>query len=214
MINTGGIYGIKNFGDSNFYYIGKTKNSFYIRWAQHITGIQKGLTTKPGLYWYEFEKDNIDKIDFTILYDCREKPIENDVKLLELENEIIKQYQPKYNIRGRTVEYNEDKKKRILKEFFKDKDGIILTKELKDNYTQELKELGLRGKDWETHFTFVAVKKYCEELGICEFKKKKAGKKDCKNNPELEYHKDYLIVKLINDNSSNNKEGETLNENN
>ncbi len=71
MITTGGIYGIKNYGDENFYYIGKTKNNFYIRWGQHITGIQRGLTTKPGLYWYEFEKDNIDKIDFTVtIYDA------------------------------------------------------------------------------------------------------------------------------------------------
>ena len=164
MITTGGIYGIKNYGDENFYYIGKTKNNFYIRWAQHITGIQKGLTTKPGLYWYEFEKDNVDKIDFTILYDCRRAPLESDKDLLELENKFIQEYQPKYNIRGRVSEYNEDKRKRILTDFFKDKDGILLDRKMKEKYTQELKELGLRNKDSEKRFTFTTIKNIVKNL--------------------------------------------------
>lgn len=211
MITTGGIYGIKNYGDDNFYYIGKTKNNFYVRWGQHITGIQKELTTKPGLYWYEFEKDNIDKIDFTILYDCRRAPLENDKVLLELENEFIPKYQPKYNIRGRVKEYNEDKRKRILTDFFKDKDGLLLNREMKEKYAQELKELGLINKKYEKNFTFPTVKKYCEEFNICEFKRFKAGKKDCQNNSELEYGKEYLKIKLV---PTKEKEGGPQNENN
>ena len=54
MITTGGIYGIKNYGDENFYYIGKTKNIFYIRWGQHINGISRGSTELP---WYGAEKE-------------------------------------------------------------------------------------------------------------------------------------------------------------
>ena len=50
---------------------------------------------------FEFKKENIDRIDFTILYDCRRAPLENDKDLLELENKFIQEYQPKYNIRGR-----------------------------------------------------------------------------------------------------------------
>lgn len=210
MITTGGIYGIKNYGDENFYYIGKTKNSFYIRWAQHITGIQKGLTTKPGLYWYEFEKNNIDKIDFTILYDCRYSPLESDKDLLELENKFIQKYQPKYNIRGRVSEYNEDKRKRILTDFFKDKDGILLNREMKEKYTQELKERGLSDKANRKGFTFTAVRKYCEELNICSFIKAKANKKDCQANSKIEYRKNYLRIKLV---STEEKEGAPQNEN-
>lgn len=210
MITTGGIYGIKNYGDENFYYIGKTKNNFYIRWGQHITGIQKGLTTKPGLYWYEFEKDNIDKIDFTILYDCRRAPLENDKDLLELENEFIQKYQPKYNIRGRVKEYNEDKRKRILTDFFKDKDGLLLNREMKERYTQELKERGLSDKANRKGFTFTTVKKYCEELNICSFIEAKANKKDCQTNSKIEYRKNYLRIKLT---PTKEKEGGPQNEN-
>ena len=210
MITTGGIYGIKNYEDENFYYIGKTKNNFYIRWGQHITGIQKGLTAKPGLYWYEFEKDNIDKIDFTILYDCRYAPLESDKDLLELENEFIQEYQPKYNIRGRVSEYNEDKRKRILIDFFKDKDGILLDREMKEKYTQELKELGLRNKDSEKRFTFTTVRKYCEEFNICSFIEAKANKKDCQVNSKIEYRKNYLRIKLA---LAEGKEGAPQNEN-
>ena len=211
MITTGGIYGIKNYGDENFYYIGKTKNNFYARWGQHIAGIQKGLTTKPGLYWYEFEKDNIDRIDFIILYDCRRSPLENDKDLLELENKFIQEYQPKYNIRGRVKEYNEDKRKRILTDFFKDKDGLLLNREMKERYTQELKELGLRNKDSEKRFTFTTVKKYCEELNVCSFVEAKANRKDCKLNPEIQYRKNYLRVELV---PTKEKEGGPQNENN
>lgn len=31
MITTGGIYGVRHFGEEQILYIGKTKNSFYIR---------------------------------------------------------------------------------------------------------------------------------------------------------------------------------------
>ena len=211
MIATGGIYGIKNYGDENFYYIGKTKNNFYIRWGQHITGIQKGLTTKPGLYWYKFEKDNVDKIDFIILYDCRYSPLESDKDLLGLENKFIQEYQPKYNIRGRVSEYNEDKRKKILTDFFKDKDGTLLNKEMKEKYTQELKERGLSDKANRKGFTFTAVRKYCEELNICSFIKAKANKKDCQANSKIEYRKNYLRIKLTH---TKEKEGGPQNENN
>ena len=194
MITTGGIYGIKNYGDENFYYIGKTKNNFYARWGQHIAGISRGSTELP---WYSAEKENIDKIDFTILYDCRKTPIESDRDLLNLENAFIQKYQPKYNIRGRVKEYNEDKRKKILTDFFKDKDGILLTNNLREEFCNELKELGLYDKDYRKTFTFDYIIKRCREYGICEFKTAKANKKDCELNNEIEYRKKYLKIKLL-----------------
>ena len=208
MITTGGVYGIKNYGDENFYYIGKTKNNFYVRWGQHITGISRGSTELP---WYDTEKENIDKIDFTILYDCRRAPLESEKDLLELENEFISKYQPKYNIKKKIKKKNEDKRKRILTDFFKDKNGVLLNREMKERYTQELKELGLINKDSEKRFTFTTVKKYCEELNVCSFIDVKANKKDCQVNPEIKYRKNYLRIRLV---PTKEKEGGPQNENN
>lgn len=195
MITTGGIYGIKNYGDENFYYIGKTKNNFYARWGQHIAGISRDSAELP---WYGAEKENVDKIDFTILYDCRKTPIESDKDLLELENKFIQKYQPKYNIRGRVKEYNDDKRKKILIDFFKDKDGILLTNNLREKFCNELKELGFCDKNYRKTFTFDYIIKRCREYEICEFRTASANKKDCKNNPELEYRKKYLRIVLKN----------------
>ena len=83
-------------------------------------------------------------------------------------------------------------------DFFKDKEGILLSKEIKEKYTQELKKLGLINKYYERDFNFATIKKYCEEYEICDFKTANANKKDCKNNPELEYRKKYLRIVLKN----------------
>lgn len=95
------------------------------------------------------------------------------------------------------VDAKEDRRKDILTEFFKDKDGVLLTAQLKEEWTSELKELGLSNKKGEKNFTFDYIKKLCKELNICEFKRKVAGKKDCKNNSVLIYKKEYLQIKLL-----------------
>ena len=135
MITTGGIYGIKNYGDENFYYIGKTKNIFYIRWGQHINGILRNSMELP---WYDIEKENIDKIDFIILYDCRKMPVENDNELLELEKKFIREYQPKYNISGRSKEYNEEKRERLIRKIVKEFSGKPLRGEIQKDFIQRL----------------------------------------------------------------------------
>lgn len=68
------------------------------------------------------------------------------------------------------VNSKEDKRKDILTEFFKDKDGVLLTEQLKEEWTNE--------------------------LGVCEFKRKVAGKKDCKDNSTLIYKKEYLQINM------------------
>ena len=95
------------------------------------------------------------------------------------------------------MDAKEDRRKDILTEFFKDKDGVLLTARMKEEWLKELKELGLRNKDNETRFTFTTIKKYCEELNICSFTEANANKKDCELNAEIQYRKKYLRVKLI-----------------
>ena len=179
MITTGGIYGIKNYGDENFYYIGKTKNNFYIRWGQHITGIQKGLTTKPGLYWYEFEKDNIDKIDFTILYDCRKMPVENDTELLELEKKFIQEYQPKYNISGRSKEYNEEKRERLIRKIVKEFSGKPLRGEIQKDFIQRFIDYNIRDNSRRKVETFTRACNIIRKVGI-KIEERQANQKDLK----------------------------------
>ena len=94
------------------------------------------------------------------------------------------------------VDAKEDRRKDILTDFFKDKDGILLTAQMKEEWAKELKELGLRSKEGKARFTFTTVKNYCEELNVCSFIEAKANKKDCKLNPEIQYRKNYLRVKL------------------
>ena len=98
-----------------------------------------------------------------------------------------------------------------MTDFFKDKDGLLLNREMKERYTQELKELGLSDKAGRKSFTFTAIKKYCEELKVCSFIEANANKKDCKLNAEIQYRKKYLRVKLV---PIKEKEGEPQNENN
>lgn len=73
----------------------------------------------------------------------------------------------------------------------------MLTEQLKQQWLEELKELGLSNKKGEKSFTFDFVKKSCEELNICNFKKIKANKKDCKENNNLIYRKEYLKITLL-----------------
>ena len=61
------------------------------------------------------------------------------------------------------VDAKEDKRKDILTEFFKDKDGVLLTEQLKEEWTNELKELGVSNKKGEKNFTFDYIKKSCKE---------------------------------------------------
>ena len=197
MITTGGIYGIKNYGDDNFYYIGKTKNNFYIRWGQHITGIQKGLTTKPGLYWYEFEKGNIDRIDFTILYDCRRSPLESDKDLLELEKKFIQEYQPKYNISGRSKEYNEEKRERLIRKIVKEFSGKPLRGEIQKDFIQRFIDYNIRDNSRRKVETFTRACNIIREVGI-KIEERQANQKDLKKweNILTKIREKYKIIML------------------
>ena len=90
----------------------------------------------------------------------------------------------------------ETARKDILKNFFAQKDGELLTESKKEQWLQELKELGLTNKKQEKDYTFSFVIKYCRENEICDFKKHKATKKEVAENSELTHRKEYLQIKL------------------
>lgn len=177
MITTGGIYGIKNYGDKNFYYIGKTKNNFYARWGQHVAGISRGSAELP---WYYAEKENIDKVDFTILYDCRETPLENEKDLLELEKKFIQEYQPKYNISGRSKEYNKEKRERLVRKIAEEFSGKPLKGKIQEDFIQRFIEYNLRDESRRRVETFTKACNMIKEAGI-KIKERQANQKDLKN---------------------------------
>lgn len=169
MINTGGVYGIKYFNAPEFLYIGQTKNNFIFRWAQHLTNIKNNSLE---LEWYQYEKENLNNLDFIILYDCRKAPV-LDLNLIE-EN-FIKQYQPKYNIRS-NPRYQNNKKELINKkisELLKQYEGILLLKEEQTEIITKCKEIGLTNAKRAQDYSFPFLKKYCEENNICKFEGKK-----------------------------------------
>lgn len=95
------------------------------------------------------------------------------------------------------VDAKEDRRKDILTDFFKNKDGVLLTEQLKQEWLEELKELGLADRADRKSYTFDFIIKYCRENDICEFKRAKANKKDCMKDSNLVYRKEYLKIKLL-----------------
>lgn len=92
---------------------------------------------------------------------------------------------------------NETKRKRILEEFFEEKDGEIITEEKKQKWVEELKAKELTNDKQKRNFRFDTIIAYCKKYEICEFQRHKANKKDIEKNPELIYRKEYLQIKKI-----------------
>lgn len=90
-----------------------------------------------------------------------------------------------------------DRRKDILCGYFMDKNGVILTDKIKEEMTNELKELGLSNEKRETDFTFEYVKKKCREYNVCDFVSHRANKKDSLNDPNIIYRNKYLQIKLL-----------------
>lgn len=82
----------------------------------------------------------------------------------------------------------------ILADFFEDKIGLIITKEMKEQYVKELKEKGLTDEKQSKNFSFEMVIQLCEKYKLYDFKKIKAAKNDIKKNPKLLYRKTYLKI--------------------
>ena len=111
--------------------------------------------------------------------------------------DAMREYFGQYADKFVLVDSKKDEKRDILINFFKDKDGILITDKMKEEWTKELCELGLRNKKEEKNFTFQYVMKIAKELKICNFTRTTASKKDCENNSDIKYRKVYYKVNFI-----------------
>lgn len=111
--------------------------------------------------------------------------------------DAMREYFGQYADKFVLVDSKEDEKRDILINFFKDKNGILITDKMKEEWTKELCELGLRNKKEEKNFTFQYVMKIAKELKICNFTRTTASKKDCENNSDIKYRKVYYKVNFI-----------------
>ena len=169
---------------------------------EFLEGYYKGAggEKRKGLaraIWYDEEEKKYKVAENYIAFLLTKSQTFRALKENKENEEWLRANYGQYADRFYLVDAKEDRRKDILTEFFKDKDGILLTARMKEEWLKELKELGLRNKDNETRFTFTTIKKYCEELNICSFTEANANKKDCELNAEIQYRKKYLRVKLI-----------------
>ena len=169
---------------------------------EYLEGYYKGAggEKRKGLaraIWYDEEEKKYKVAENYIAFLLTKSQTFRALKENKENEEWLRANYGQYADRFYLVDAKEDRRKDILTEFFKDKDGVLLTARMKEEWLKELKDLGLRNKDNETRFTFTAIKKYCEELNICSFTEANANKKDCELNAEVQYRKKYLRVKLI-----------------
>lgn len=169
---------------------------------EFLEGYYKGAggEKRKGLaraIWYDEEEKKYKVAENYIAFLLTKSQTFRALKENKENEEWLRANYGQYADRFYLVDAKEDRRKDILTEFFKDKDGVLLTAQMKEEWLKELKDLGLRNKDNETRFTFTTIKKYCEELNICSFTEANANKKDCELNAEIQYRKKYLRVKLI-----------------
>ena len=169
---------------------------------EFLEGYYKGAggEKRKGLaraIWYDEEEKKYKVAENYIAFLLTKSQTFRALKENKENEEWLRANYGQYADRFYLVDSKEDRRKDILTEFFKDKDGVLLTAQMKEEWLKELKDLGLRNKDNETRFTFTTIKKYCEELNICSFTEANANKKDCELNAEIQYRKKYLRVKLI-----------------
>ena len=169
---------------------------------EYLEGYYKGAggEKRKGLaraIWYDEEEKKYKVAENYIAFLLTKSQTFRALKENKENEEWLRANYGQYADRFYLVDAKDDRRKDILTEFFKDKDGVLLTAQMKEEWLKELKDLGLRNKDNETRFTFTAIKKYCEELNICSFVETNANKKDCELNDEIQYRKKYLRVKLI-----------------
>ena len=168
---------------------------------EYLEGYYKGAggEKRKGLaraIWYDEEEKKYKVAENYIVFLLTKSETFRALRDNKDNEEWLRANYGQYADRFYLVDAKEDRRKDILTDFFKDKDGVLLTEQLKQEWLEELKELGLSNKKGEKNFTFDFIKKSCEELEICEFKRTKANKKDCDKNNDLTYRKTYLKVVL------------------
>lgn len=169
---------------------------------EYLEGYYKGAGAekRKGIaraIWYDEEEKKYKVAENYIAFLLTKSKTFRELRENKDNEEWLRDHYGQYADRFYLVNSKEDKRTDILTDFFKDKDGILLTNQLKEKWLNELKELGLSDKADRKSYTFDFVIKYCRENSICEFQKASANKKDCELNNEIEYRKKYLRIKLI-----------------
>lgn len=146
--------------------------------------------------WFD-RKDGKYKVSENYVIYLEQRYAELLVLNSNLKNEgFLKDYYGVYADKVEVINDFEEEQKTILRNFFKDKNGVLLTSNLREEYCEELKELGFCDKQYKKDYTFDYVVKRCREYEICDFKGTRASKKDCQDNPDLEYRKQYQKIIL------------------
>lgn len=169
---------------------------------EYLEGYYKGAggEKRKGLaraIWYDEEEKKYKVAENYIAFLLTKSQTFRALKENKENEEWLRANYGQYADRFYLVDAKEDRRKDILTEFFKDKDGVLLTERLKEEWLAELKEMGLSDKADRKGYTFDFIIKYCRENNICEFKKVKANKKDCEKNNNLIYRKTYLKIILL-----------------
>lgn len=166
---------------------------------EFLEGYYKGAggEKRKGLaraIWYDEEEKKYKVAENYIAFLLTKSQTFRALKENKENEEWLRANYGQYADRFYLVDAKEDRRKDILTEFFKDKDGVLLTDSLKKEWLDELKELGLRDRSGKKDYSFDFIIKSCRELNICDFKKTKANKKDCNLNSEIQYRKNYLKI--------------------
>lgn len=164
---------------------------------EYLKGYYEGAGGKKakGLarcIWYDESEKKYKVAENYIAYLLVKNDTYNLIKKNKDNEEGLREIFGQYTDNFYMLESAEDKRKDILRNFFNNKMGFLLTATLKEQWLKELKEQGLTSDGNGTRFTFTSVVKWCEEYKICKFKEKSsANKKDCEMNPEIQYRKKY-----------------------
>lgn len=148
-----------------------------------------------GIIWFNPETQQYEVAKNYIAYILTKSEAFREINDNKDNEEFMREKYGQYADIFRLVDTKADNSIDILTEFFKDKEGQLLTEEAKEEWLNELKSRGLTNKKSATNYTFSWVIKYCRENNICEFARHKASKKDVMSNPKLVYRKEYLMIK-------------------
>lgn len=147
--------------------------------------------------WYDLEEKKYKVAENYLAYLITKSETYRKIRDNKNNEDVMREYFGQYADKFVLVDSKEDEKRDILINFFKDKSGILVTDRMKEEWTKELCELGLRNKKEEKDFTFQYVMKIAKELNVCTFTRTTASKKDCAQNSNLELGKKYYRVNFI-----------------
>lgn len=168
---------------------------------EYLKGYYEGAGGKKrtGLaraVWFDEEEQKYKVAENSIAFYLTKSEAYRELRENKNNREWMLEHYGQYTKTFHLLKATEDKRKDILINFFRDKGGALLTESLKEKWLAELKELGLRNDNHEKDFSFQYVIKICREENICSFERHKANKKQCAENPELQYRKEYLKIVL------------------